>query len=150
MASILGHNFPVYLRFKGGKGVATSLGGLLALDPIACGAAAVGFFIVFFLTRYVSLSSIAGALAFVAGHFARAREPWSKENLAMSVLSIAIAVLLVVRHHKNLRRILAGTEPKVPLRRSRRGDDHARRETERTDPPDSAVWPDGGGCFSSL
>ena len=62
LAAILGHNFPVYLGFKGGKGVATSLGALLALDPIACGAAAVGFFAVFFLTRYVSLSSIAGGL----------------------------------------------------------------------------------------
>ena len=69
MAAILGHNFPVYLGFKGGKGVATSLGALLALDPIACAAAAAGFFLVFLPTRYVSLSSIAGALAFVAGHF---------------------------------------------------------------------------------
>ncbi|MGZ5943810.1 MAG: glycerol-3-phosphate 1-O-acyltransferase PlsY [Isosphaeraceae bacterium] len=124
LASILGHNFPAYLRFKGGKGVATSLGGLLALDPLACGAAAVGFFLVFFPTRYVSLSSIAGALAFAAGHFARAAQPWSKENLAMSILSMTIPALLLVRHHKNLRRILAGTEPKVPKRGSRRDDDH--------------------------
>ena len=124
LASILGHNFPVYLRFKGGKGVATSLGGLLALDPVACGAAAVGFFVVFFPTRYVSLSSIAGALAFAAGHFARAAQPWSKENLAMSILSMTIPALLLVRHHKNLRRILAGTEPKVPKRGSRRDDGH--------------------------
>ena len=62
LAAILGHNFPVYLGFKGGKGVATSLGALLALEPLSCAAAAVGFFVVFFLTRYVSLSSIAGAL----------------------------------------------------------------------------------------
>ena len=104
--------------------MATSLGGLLALDPLACGAAAVGFFLVFFPTRYVSLSSIAGALAFAAGHFARAAQPWSKENLAMSILSMTIPALLLVRHHKNLRRILAGTEPKVPKRGSRRDDDH--------------------------
>ena len=123
LASILGHNFPVYLRFKGGKGVATSLGGLLALDPVACGAAAVGFFLVFFATRYVSLSSIAGALAFAAGHFARAAQPWSKENLAMSIVSMTVPALLLVRHHKNLRRILAGTEPKVPKRGSRRDND---------------------------
>ncbi|HMF35105.1 MAG TPA: glycerol-3-phosphate 1-O-acyltransferase PlsY [Isosphaeraceae bacterium] len=124
LASILGHNFPVYLRFKGGKGVATSLGALLALDPLACGAAAVAFFLVFFPTRYVSLSSIAGALAFTAGHFAQAGQPWSKENLAMSILSLTIPALLLVRHHQNLRRILAGTEPKVPKRGSPRDDEH--------------------------
>ncbi len=117
IAAVLGHNFPVYLRFKGGKGVATSLGSLLALDLFACGAAAVGFFLVFLPTRYVSLSSIAGALAFAAGHFARTAGPWNSENLAMSLLSIAIPTLLLVRHHKNLGRILQGTEPKVPLRR---------------------------------
>ena len=83
-----------------------------------------GFFVVFFLTRYVSLSSIAGALAFAAGYFARAAQPWSKESLAMSLLSVAIPALLVLRHHKNLSRILAGTEPKVPLRRSRSQQDH--------------------------
>ncbi len=136
LASILGHNFPVYLHFKGGKGVATSLGCLLALDPIACGAAAVGFFLVFFPTRYVSLSSIAGALAFAAGHFARAEQPWSKEKLAMSILTVTIPALLLVRHHKNLRRILAGTEPKVPLRRSGRDDhhDHEGRPSGRIQP----------------
>jgi glycerol-3-phosphate acyltransferase PlsY len=116
LAAILGHNFPVYLGFKGGKGVATSLGVLLALDPLACGVAAIGFFAAFLLFRYVSLSSITGALAFGAGHFARTDHPWSRENLAMSLLSLAIGVLLVVRHHKNLRRIAEGSEPRVPLR----------------------------------
>jgi len=121
LASILGHNFPVYLGFKGGKGVATSLGALLALEPLSCAAAAVGFCVVFFLARYVSLSSIAGALAFVAGHFALIKSPWSREHFAMSTLAISIAVLLIVRHHENLSRILAGTEPRVPLRRPRNG-----------------------------
>jgi glycerol-3-phosphate acyltransferase PlsY len=117
LAAILGHNFPVYLGFKGGKGVATSLGALLALEPLSCAAAAVGFFLVFFLTRYVSLSSIAGAFGFVAGHFLRIKDPWNKTNLAMSLLAIAIAVLILIRHHKNIIRIVQGTEPKVPLRR---------------------------------
>jgi acyl-phosphate glycerol 3-phosphate acyltransferase len=134
LASVLGHNFPVYLRFKGGKGVATSLGSLLALDPIACAAAAVGFFVVFFLTRYVSLSSIAGALAFAAGHFAQTAQPWNKENRAMSILSITIPVLLLVRHHKNLRRILAGTEPKVSLRRSHRAETPPSKPSGRIHP----------------
>ena len=118
LAAILGHNFPVYLGFKGGKGVATSLGALLALDPLACAAAAAGFFARLLRRRGTSRCPRSPApLAFVAGHFAIVREPWSRENLAMSLLAIAIAVLLIVRHHKNLGRILAGTEPKVPLRR---------------------------------
>jgi glycerol-3-phosphate acyltransferase PlsY len=119
LATILGHNFPIYLSFKGGKGVATSLGALLALDSIACGAAAVGFFVIFLLTRFVSLSSIAGALAFVAGHLARVANPWTRENVPMTMLSIGIATLLIVRHHKNIRRILAGTEPRVSLTKPR-------------------------------
>jgi glycerol-3-phosphate acyltransferase PlsY len=135
IATILGHNFPVYLGFKGGKGVATSLGALLALDPIACGAAAVGFFLVFFLSRYVSLSSIAGGLAFVAGHFAFAAEPWKWENLAMSLMSIAIPTLLIVRHHKNLARVVAGTEPRVSLWRKRSSEaDVPDRPSGRVDP----------------
>src|SRR5262245_49604166 len=87
LAAILGHNFPVYLHFKGGKGVATSLGALLALDPVACAAAAAGFFLLFVLTRYVSLASIVGSLAFVVSHFVRVVDPWSRENRAMSLLS---------------------------------------------------------------
>jgi glycerol-3-phosphate acyltransferase PlsY len=122
IATILGHNFPVYLGFKGGKGVATSLGALLALDPLACAAATAGFFLVFLSTRFVSLSSIAGALAFVVGHFTTIHEPWSRENRALSALSIAIAALLIIRHHANIRRILSGTEPRVRLRPPRQAE----------------------------
>jgi glycerol-3-phosphate acyltransferase PlsY len=122
LGAVLGHNFPVYLGFKGGKGVATSLGALLALDPIACGAAAVGFFVIFLLTRFVSLSSIAGALALVSGHLARVPAPWGPEERPVTLLTMAIALLLIVRHHRNLARILAGTEPRVPLRRPKEED----------------------------
>jgi glycerol-3-phosphate acyltransferase PlsY len=134
LAAVLGHNFPVYLGFKGGKGVATSLGVLLALDPIACASAAVGFFLIFLICRYVSLSSIAGALAFVAGHFAWTAEPWSRDKLAMSLLAIAIAVLLIIRHHKNLRRIIQGTEPKVPLRRTQEAKEKPMQPSGRVGP----------------
>jgi glycerol-3-phosphate acyltransferase PlsY len=113
LAAVLGHNFPVYLGFKGGKGVATSLGALLALDPLSCGAAAIGFFAVLLVTRYVSLSSIAGGIAFVVCHFILISDPWNPENRAMSLLSVAVPTLLIARHHKNIRRVLAGTEPKV-------------------------------------
>jgi acyl-phosphate glycerol 3-phosphate acyltransferase len=122
IATVLGHSFPIYLGFKGGKGVATSLGALLALEPTACTAAVVGFFVPFFIWRYVSLSSICGALGFVTAHFLLVSDPWNREHRAMSVLSIAIAVLVIARHYKNIRRLLAGTEPKVSLRGSRSTD----------------------------
>jgi glycerol-3-phosphate acyltransferase PlsY len=117
LAAILGHNFPVYLRFRGGKGVATSLGALLALDPTAALAAALGFGASLLATRYVSASSIVGGVTFAAVHFARARAPWSREQIAMSLLTIGLLVLLVVRHRKNFERLRAGTEPRVALRR---------------------------------
>ena len=119
LAAILGTRSRSISSFEGGKGVATSLGAVLALDPSPA-------------ARRRSASSPSsssratsrcrrspGASSFVAAHFAFAAEPWSRENLAMSLLSIAIATLLIVRHHKNLSRVLAGTEPKVSLRRSR-------------------------------
>jgi glycerol-3-phosphate acyltransferase PlsY len=134
LAAVLGHNFPVYLGFKGGKGVATSLGALLALDPFSCGAAAIGFFAVLLVTRYVSLSSIAGGLAFVACHFVLVSNPWSPEDRAMSMLSIAVPALLIARHHKNFRRVIAGTEPKVSLRRGSTTHSTTARSSGRINP----------------
>jgi glycerol-3-phosphate acyltransferase PlsY len=116
LAAILGHTFPVYLKFRGGKGVATSLGAVLALDPISCAVAAAVFGVLLVYTRYMSLSSLAGGLAFVAAHFARDPAPWSREHLAMSLFSIAVVVLLFVRHRTNLARIRAGTENRVNVR----------------------------------
>ncbi|WP_165073665.1 glycerol-3-phosphate 1-O-acyltransferase PlsY [Paludisphaera rhizosphaerae] len=113
VGAILGHNFPVYLGFKGGKGVATSLGALIALQPVACGVAAVAFFAVFLPSHYVSLSSMAGGVAFAAAYFLRTAAPWSPEHRAMSILVTAVVVLLIVRHRKNISRLLAGTENRV-------------------------------------
>ena len=119
LAAILGHNFPIYLGFRGGKGVATSLGGVLALDPISCGFAVLGFAAVFVVTRYVSLSALLAGVAFVAAHFWRDPSPWNRNHVAMSIFSIAVLVLLFVRHRSNIARIWAGTERRVPLRRNR-------------------------------
>jgi glycerol-3-phosphate acyltransferase PlsY len=120
LASILGHNFPVYLRFRGGKGVATSLGALLALDPIAALSAAAGFGASLLATRYVSVSSLFGGLVFAVVHFVRTPAPFGGEEIAMSVVTIGLLILLVVRHRKNLARLWVGTEPKVPLRRPKK------------------------------
>ncbi len=120
LASILGHNFPVYLRFRGGKGVATSLGALLALDTWAALAAAGGFGCALLATRYVSVSSLFGGVVFAAVHFVRSRAPLSQDELAMTLVTIALLLLLFFRHRKNLARLRAGTEPQVPLRRRKK------------------------------
>jgi glycerol-3-phosphate acyltransferase PlsY len=116
LAAILGHTFPVYLKFRGGKGVATSVGGVLALDPISCGVSVVVFGGLLILTRYVSLASLGGGLGFVAAHFARVDAPLSREQIAMSLFSMAVLALLFFRHRGNLVRIWAGTERRVNFR----------------------------------
>ena len=119
LAAILGHNFPVYLKFKGGKGVATSLGALFALDVAASLGAVVGFVVFLLLTKFVSLASLLAGLAFVGVHFKRVAEPFAPEHRVMTVLTFALLALLFYRHRKNLGRIAAGTEPKVNLRKKR-------------------------------
>jgi acyl-phosphate glycerol 3-phosphate acyltransferase len=127
LATILGHTFPVYLKFRGGKGVATSVGAVLALDSFSCGVSVVAFTVLLFLTRYVSLASLGGGLAFVAAHFARESSPLSRDQMVMSLFSVSVLALLVVRHRGNLARIWAGTERKVNFRgRSPESGDQAR------------------------
>jgi glycerol-3-phosphate acyltransferase PlsY len=104
---ILGHNFPVWLKFKGGKGVATSLGVLIGLMPLS---AAVGFgtwLIVLALTRYVSVASIIAALSVPV---ATGCLPATRGNIALLVFAILAALLIVVRHKTNIQRLIAGTE----------------------------------------
>jgi len=113
VAAILGHNFPIYLGFRGGKGVSTSLGAVMALDPASAGIAAFAFVIAAVLTRYVSLSSIIGALAFVSARLVITRDPWSRANFALTLGSLLLASLMIYRHRGNLARIAAGTEPRV-------------------------------------
>jgi glycerol-3-phosphate acyltransferase PlsY len=126
LAAILGHTFPVYLKFRGGKGVATSLGVVLALEPASCAVAVLVFGVVLVVTRYMSLASLLGGVGFMAAHFLRVPAPFSREHIAMSLFSVAVVALLVVRHRSNLRRIWAGTENRVNLGRSRKPDDPQR------------------------
>ena len=105
LAAILGHNFPVYLRFKGGKGVATSAGALLGLAPAAMGIGLLVWAAFFFTSRYVSLASIAAAVAIpAAGWWLYRGSP-----LLCGFLT-ALAVLVVLRHRTNIQRLCAGTE----------------------------------------
>jgi glycerol-3-phosphate acyltransferase PlsY len=120
LATIVGHNFPVYLRFRGGKGVATSFGALAALDPIAMLSAGIGFVIFLLITRYVSLSSLMAGLVFAAVHFTLFPDLWKGDQIAMTLVTLGLLVLLLARHRKNLARIRTGTEPKVSFRKKAR------------------------------
>lgn len=118
-AAILGHIFPVYLKFKGGKGVATSLGVALGLWPYYTICAALAFAIwagVVLLWRYISLASIAASIAFpLALILAIALSPrWNFVNLwPLLAAAIAIPIMVIVRHRENIKRLIAGTESKV-------------------------------------
>ncbi len=105
--AILGHMFPVWLRFKGGKGVATALGAFLALAPLAVLVSLVVFVVAVALARYVSLGSILAAVVFPFA--AWWLSPFVRATTTM-VLLAATSLLIIVRHKDNIRRLLAGTE----------------------------------------
>ena len=105
--AVLGHMFPVWLRFRGGKGVATGFGVFLVAAPWAALAAITLFAIVFALTRYVSLGSIIGAGSFpVLAYFTVHGQ---RPAFFVAVQAI-VALLIIVKHHPNIRRLLAGNE----------------------------------------
>ena len=111
--AILGHVFPVWLRFKGGKGVATAAGAFLSLAPAVLVPPLIVFVIVVAIFRYVSLGSILAAVTFpVSAYFQGARNP-------LVVVAIVFSSgLIILKHHENIRRLLAGTESKFGRKRS--------------------------------
>jgi glycerol-3-phosphate acyltransferase PlsY len=107
ICAVLGHMFPIWLRFKGGKGVATGFGVFLVASPWAALAAIGVFAITFALSRYVSVGSIVAAISFVV--FAWFFPPGPHPPLFFTVECI-IALLIIVKHHTNIRRLFNGTE----------------------------------------
>jgi glycerol-3-phosphate acyltransferase PlsY len=110
LSAILGHNFSVFLRFRGGKGVATSIGVLLVLSPKAALATVVIWLAVIFLTRYSSLGAI---VSFGLLPLAVYCVDYSRERLMISLL---MSALLMLRHADNIKRLLQGTEHKIGKR----------------------------------
>jgi glycerol-3-phosphate acyltransferase PlsY len=111
VAAVLGHVFPVWLGFRGGKGVATGAGAFLPLAPVATGTAAVVFVLVLLLGRYVSLGSMASAAALAAVAFL------SGSPRPVAICAAAVALLVIVKHKANIERLLAGTENRLGTRR---------------------------------
>lgn len=120
-AAVLGHMFPVWLRFKGGKGVATSVGALLGVYPYFTIPALVvlGIWCVLTLTtRYVSVGSVGAALLFpvvFAIFSSMHRDSWggAGDLWPLHVMCMIIAALIVIRHRANIRRLMAGTESRI-------------------------------------
>ncbi len=114
IAAIIGHNWPVYLKFKGGKGVATTIGAFIALTPAATLISITVWFITVWLTRYVSLGSIlfviclpitVSVLGYIAG--------WNTHTTALLACAVLVAILATYRHKSNIARLLNGTERKI-------------------------------------
>lgn len=126
LAAVLGHIFPVWAEFRGGKGVATLFGLVLGISPwTALGCVGI-FLIVLFITRFVSLSSILASLAFPIFILII----FNVDNEAYRIFAIAVALLVILTHQKNINRLLRGSESKAPIfkyrdrRRERRQGDN--------------------------
>jgi glycerol-3-phosphate acyltransferase PlsY len=109
---VLGHNFPLYFGFKGGKGVATSLGVVLMLDWKVGLIVAVCALAIMAITRYVSLGSILGGAAFIIAEIVKAIIT-KQFDIIQLVCVVIIGGLLIARHHANIKRLLNGTENKL-------------------------------------
>jgi acyl phosphate:glycerol-3-phosphate acyltransferase len=118
LSAVVGHIFPIWANFKGGKGVATLLGMVLAIQPLVALCVIVVFLLVLYLTRFVSLSSILASIAFPLFILVVFNEP---EPL-YRVFAIAVALMVILTHQKNISRLLQGNESKARIfkRRDRR------------------------------
>ena len=111
MAAVAGHIYPVWAQFRGGKGVATLFGMLLAMQPVVAISCVGVFLLVLFLTRYVSLSSILAGVALPICVL------WiyNEHEVFYRVFAVAVAALVVLTHQKNISRLLKGNESRVPI-----------------------------------
>ncbi|MCD6249333.1 MAG: glycerol-3-phosphate 1-O-acyltransferase PlsY [candidate division Zixibacteria bacterium] len=123
IAAILGHIFPVYLRFRGGKGVATAAGVLAVLLPSETLVAVVVFLVIVFSTRYVSVASMAAALALPLTVVVEQNLYDQEVSQVYWLLTVAIGLFVPLTHVRNIRRLLAGTENRFSLGRHRGNDE---------------------------
>jgi glycerol-3-phosphate acyltransferase PlsY len=115
MAAVVGHIFPIFANFKGGKGVATLFGMVLALQPVVAISCVGVFLFVLYLTRYVSLSSILAALMLPVCVL----WIWNENELLYRIFTLLVALLVIFTHQKNIGRLLRGVESRIPILKHR-------------------------------
>jgi glycerol-3-phosphate acyltransferase PlsY len=111
LSAVIGHILPVFADFKGGKGVATLLGMILAIQPYIALTCIGVFLVVLFLTRYVSLSSILGAVMLPICVL----WIWNEDELIYRIFAMLVAIKVIITHQKNISRIIKGAENRVPI-----------------------------------
>ena len=115
LAAVAGHIFPIWANFRGGKGVATLFGMVLAIQPEVAASCVAVFLLVLYLTRYISLSSILAGVALPICVL------WiyNEKEVFYRVFAVAVAGLIVLTHQKNISRLLKGNESRVPILKHR-------------------------------
>lgn len=108
LGTILGHNYPVFLKFKGGKGIAATGGVMLCINPLISLTIIAGMFIIVFTTKYMSLGSIIAVIALIIWSFFE-----FNNNLEALIITIIIGLLALFQHRSNIVRLLKGTENKL-------------------------------------
>lgn len=115
ICAVIGHIFPLYTGFKGGKGVASMLGLVIALQPTAAGITFAVFIFVFLITRIVSLSSISAAIAFPIIIYLLEKN----DSLTLTIFSLIATVIIIFTHKSNIKRLIAGEENKISFRKNK-------------------------------
>lgn len=115
LGAVLGHIFPIFADFKGGKGVATLFGMILAVQPVIAASCVGVFLLVLFLTRYVSLSSILAGIALPICVL----WIWNDDVVIYRIFAVLVACLVILTHQKNIIKLLRGNESRVPIFKSR-------------------------------
>lgn len=111
IGAVLGHVFPIYVGFKGGKGVATSLGIIVGIHPLAAGICLLVFLLIFIVFKYVSLGAIMASVVFpLLIHFY-----FKDSTLHLIIFSYILGLTVILAHHKNIKRLLKGEESKMNL-----------------------------------
>jgi acyl-phosphate glycerol 3-phosphate acyltransferase len=113
LCAFLGHLFPVYLGFRGGKGVATGAGAVVVLVPLEALLVLLAWVVVLAATRFVSLASLTAAALLVVLRLLLAAHPWDRDHLVITLFCLFGATLVFVRHHSNIRRLWLGTESRL-------------------------------------